>query len=389
MFTHPQRLFLHNLFVCTNIDVRDIEIKINDTTYEKFQAKIKILLDNEKKENRSEESVLPLSFIKFVKSSNDEVKKRKQLSPKDKNAKGKDYYLHECYKSILEVVKRLSQNDRLDKMNTEDHERIKKFETNVKYFFEETDLAVISYKTLERIFCVNGREYNSKQEEIILYLLEYIFPEITDTDEVRFLSHINEWTWDELIFRDIKSSSYQKPTNVDSLQCIKGLLQKLKKCGDSDYKQIGELLVQIYKELCRLHKTEVVIISSGKISIKTTEESHTVSPSLLPESTDSDALISSHIVAFLKWLPIVDKENVPPNIMSAVFEVTEEIQEEMCIRIGDQIKSSSFRKSKDNFFIREENDELRKLLISTMHKNPCLHTQFHDYIGVSNSNMKR
>ena len=136
MFTHPQRLFLHNLFVCTNIDVRDIEIKINDTTYEKFQAKIKILLDNEKKENRSEESVLPLSFIKFVKSSNDEVKKRKQLSPKDKNAKGKDYYLHECYKSILEVVKRLSQNDRLDKMNTEDHERIKKFETNVKYFFE-------------------------------------------------------------------------------------------------------------------------------------------------------------------------------------------------------------------------------------------------------------
>lgn len=97
-----------------------------------------------------------------------------------------------------------------------------------------------------------------------------------------------------------------------------------------------------------------------------------------------DVILSSHIINFMKWVPMLSDENPELDLMTSIDNIIAAIRDEVYDKIRKTkggVRSKAFINSRKSLFLRDNNVDLRKALIKAMYDEPGIHLQFNQFFG--------
>lgn len=363
------RLFVHNLFICCGISDKDFHTNLNQITYDIIKNKIdqaqKLLGATDCVEDA--ESLLSKSFFKKL----DEMKLYSTAE-----SKNKDYFLVSIYNEIWTTCKRIERRDlEKCKIPPSDINSLEEFRKCLNKLFYECGVESVSYKTLQQILKVSVTNYKKGQAHFVDFLLTNIFPRVDIPSSPGFLATLETHSWDELIFTDcsLATNDIHLPHNAVDFENIKYLFDELFDLSVSNYESIGNKLVEIYKKLtmCRLEDNNNAV-DDNKINA---ENSH----NLYSASGYDDSTLSTHIISFMRWIPIMSEEGDGFERMKFVERILDCIGDEVREKLRGRYTVQDFINSKTSLFIWDQNDDLRALLMHAMSHEQYFYKCFQEY----------
>ena len=188
--------------------------------------------------------------------------------------------------------------------------------------------------------------------------------------------------WGEVAFGDHEHQKMIKEIlkNDDRYEQVRKLLRKFHNMKSYDVEKIREVLVQVSTLLDNIYED----IRNDRI--KQDESNHTlIEYDYIEEEKISK--LHSHIVAFMRWIPMMSQDKLNEKMMESVDNVVDQIKVRACEIIDgktnlEKILSIYPSNWHDIIFMQEDGQELRRLLINAMYHNPDIRLQFQCFYGL-------
>lgn len=365
--------FLYNLFICCGGDYKTFVIDISNLVEDKIETLYKEVendIVNRKIEERNR-SIFSKEFHKFV-----------EKMENCKGGKNPQYCTFGFYKQIAKEGNLLQTS--LKKNSTRistDINTLKKFNELYNYFLDNCAEAV-NEKRLKDLFVKikDGKGLNKIQEGLFDFLLNYCFPNYRD-ERGGLLERINSESWEKVVFGDI---GHQRMTNNilqknQKYKHIHKLFDNFKNIKANEIDNIRANLVEISRLLDEIYRNEDFFNNEkdnnkSKIDMKQDNS--------IAENTISN--LHSHILAFMRWIPIIKQNESNEKIMESIDNIIEQINVQACEIIdGKECLKQMLKKypfnSCDSIFIQTNDEDLRKLLIKAMYNESYICILFQDF----------
>lgn len=373
----PCRLFVHNLFFYCNCQYEDLLDKLNDEVISEIQyciTRIRGLLSEKNCE-------LPNSFTRFVKNMNEKAEKKLNL----KLSKSPDHCLFKYLKQIRGVISHIESRkfcDTVTGCNTVACcTTLDEFERSFKVFHEDDDkCGTISLRNLRLLFDKNLPSYNKNQSDIISYLLINVFPKMKNpqgTSLIMLLEEVNPYCNIAFTDLELKISHDTTAWNTNDLTDIRQLFEELFDFKETQYQEIGNQFYKIYMELNKLYENMNTDSTNDLLSNNLSQ--HEMAKSQTAKITEYDSVISTHIMGFMRWIPMISADDYDIKLLISVENIIDIIRDKVLAEATKNCTKEKFFKNSHNLFLSEQNSSLRKLLISAMHNETLIHSQFHKY----------
>lgn len=364
------RLLVHNLFTCCGVDENYFHVNLNQITYDTIQmyiAQTNALLEKANNVDGAT-SLFPLDF----KNKLEEMKKAA-----DDGGKSRDYFLMSIFKTMQNAYYRISSfENKQPKPNVppSDIALLNEFKELLSQLFNFNGVESISYKTLHDVLSISEKGFVKKQDTFVRFLLGSIFPRIIVPPYDAFLNLLTGYTWEDFIVVDSKLTV--NDINMDELTGMALCYGELFDLKSTDYESIGKKLLELYDASlkCRLVSDEDLVPPN-----KNVKNSVEVQGPLIFD----DAAISTHIIGFMRWIPVIAEESDGLERMEFVEHVLDRIRNEVCEKIQERYAAKDFMEIKTNLFIQKENDDLRELLIRAMSHEQYFYRCFRKYYEVT------
>ena len=362
----PERLFIHNLIHCCGISTKKLCSDLNDLITEKIDFEINCLKTYAEEGNLT----LTYSFKKQTAAlySNSEKKHDR------KRQKNPDYVLLKCYNIIKDLADKYETDfmpsPTKPNINKEVIKYIDGFSDYIVHLIDEQNACAVSQRSLDSILEPYGNQYTPPQYELTQHIISKIIPNIFNSNRDTFLDFISYKNWKELITYDINTNK-----QVVFFSCSQNVMANKEKYFEEQFKnlfslnndesqQIGDILSNIHKRLKELYNNGVLTcIPNQQIS----EE-----PPVYDDTIDYDAIISSSIIGFMRWIPMISDEPKKDKFIECVQDIIEIIRPSAL----PQVKNA---KQSENIFLLNDNLELRKTLIGALCSNSYFQTLFNKY----------
>lgn len=369
MFYIPERLFLYNLVQCSNISIEKLCKDLDDSVNGNINVEIECLKNYIKKEKL----ILPKSFIKeFEKLKNNYISISQGNNTR--RPKNPDYFLIKWYYIIKDAVNKIEKDIRGTKEY--DGTIIDEINSYLGYFISEHDANAVSQKNFESILDPTGLPYKNNQNLLIQYLLSEMFPKITDLSNKSFLELLKTKNWEQFITYDIRKNKQVfffsgDPNVISEKNFLENEIRGLFEIDNDDYAKIGDKLLNIRKKLVLVYENGILTSASDNNSHKpplsNQEETYNSN-----SSTGYDSIISSNILAFMRWVPLLSDAPNDPRFLECIDAVIDTIRP----KVLEYIKSvPKFSQQNINIFLDDKNMELRKILFSTLCKDDYIRLQ--------------
>ena len=368
--------FLYHLFKCCGGNYQIFVDDIND----QIENKIAILY-NTIEEDFANRSITVGKWNVTTKNFHDFVE---QMEKNAKAKKNPSYCLFRFYNQIAKLNNHLlsSENHR-NVVTQEDKDIINRFQSAYKYFYDN-DAEAINIKRLKELLrrIKEGKMLSATQQEWFDFLLHERFPNFGD-ERRGLLERLKTKSWEEVAFGDLprRSIMVNALQNDDRFKQLKKLFNTLNRLKQGDIDNIRINLEKISNLLDEIYQMEDYLIDRiEKREVKT----NFIDSELFGE--DSDSELHSHIIAFMRWIPMLSQNEPDAKMMESVDNVIDEIKVQVAsILAGNNKLQTSLKKYPndcyDSIFVQSDGVELRRLLIGAMCQEPYIHSQFQGFYG--------
>lgn len=371
--------FLCHLFTCCGGDYDEFANTVNDQIERKIEEIYKEIYDDvsRRKIENSGRSIISSRFRKFVEG-------KEKCHENKKNPK---YCMLEFYKHIAKINQDLMlSSDICDTVIQSDIELLERFMAEFDYYRDRNAVAV-NKKRLQDFFkyLKEGKALNDDLEYLFDYLLKIFFPEFQSEHGENLLERIKFKPWEEAVFGNHKHHEFIKNTSKNDVRYEKiiNLFKNLNDATSGKTMDIRETLLEISNLLDGIY-----------YSIYNEQDQDESRINLIEEDSIEEGNISelhSHILAFMRWIPMMSQDKPNKKIMESVDNVIDQIR----VRAHEIIDSKDSLKQSlntyptschDIVFMQDDGIELRRLLIKAMccEHNICL--QFKYFYGEDISN---
>lgn len=380
----PERLFVCNLFNYCNISKEKLGLRINDLIQNDIGIKIEEIEMEINNPGNKCNQFFTTSFTKFVKEQ--EFLKRE---------KAPNYCLLTCYDELMHAVLSSKSNKR----RASDYEDIEQNRNLLKEYEEYIkaltfrDYAVISTRELQRLLEPCGGPYKSTQVKFISYLVKRVFPTLIIEENLLSLVCDN---WKNVIFYS-GTPLVQKiyiQANEDSAENVEEKLQnkfkEISKVPNADYEEVGRLFLEIFYYVKDQYH-------NGNLSFYQ-DVNNTITPKDQQGKTNTDnsyyydSMLSSHIIWFMRWLPIISEDYDSETLLITVSNIIESIRDSLFSSHNKEVAIKSLnRHPSENLFIYEnptlkvnhgenlsKSKEFRTLLFKALHDEPSVRLMVDD-----------
>lgn len=366
-FDDPYRGFVRNLGICSGKAVALIHDELcEDIALEITRLSNSIERDLNAGDIAGETCISPY-FKKFLDEK--EEKAPAMSNPGSRNSPYCIYEFFEWIEKLFEHVAYLKRNNKT--LNKGDVTEIQRFIKLLNQYQREFNAEVISTKNLERFFDKKGGKYNSRQSQIIAYLLKRVFPKMKKSGKP-FLASLLEMDFKQILYGNCKSGTILFEPHSPEAEEIEHLWNQMYDYSPHQYDVIGDALLSIYEKLTQM-------CDAGRLS-KISEyesvgsETNSEKEDLLSDPSQAQidtAKLSSHITAFMRWLPIID-DDTPNEIMALTLEFVERVSTQIKKQVNDELQknacSNDVLSDKKNLFL--ESEILREKLMHFMQRDP-------------------
>lgn len=361
--------FLCHLFACCGGNYTEFANAINDQIERSIEDIYEEVYDDMKHrtiENYGR-SIISKTFKKFV------AGKEKC----HKNSRNPKYCMLSFYKNIAKLNQELSSNER-NLILQSDIDLLQRFMIEFKYF-RDRDAVAVNEKRLKEFFksLKERGELSDDFEYLFDYLLRVFFPEYKNEHGETLLERIKYMPLEEMIFGNHEQHEFIKSVlkNDDRYEKIICLFTNLKDMASYNTENLKESLVEISNLL------DAVYYATYNEQIQDISRSNLIEQDSVEEEIFSE--LHSHILAFMRWVPMMSQDKPNKEMMESVDNVIDQIKEKACEIIDSK---EDLKRSLDTYpvnyhdivFMQDEGIELRKLLIKAMccEKNICLQFKY-------------
>lgn len=357
-FYIPERLFLYNLVQCCNISIEKLCTDLLDNVTYNIDHEIECL----KNYIKNKKFILPKHFKNVFYDLKDNYLSLSQGNI-TKRQKNKDYFLIKWYYIIKDVVNKIEQGAEtgiISDIKEEDVKILGEFNSYLNFFISKHNANAVSQKNLDSILNPVGLPYKKHQHPLIKYLLCEMIPKICDLNNKPFLELFRYKNWNEIITYDIKQNKQVIffSGNIEENRFYEKKIKEIFELENDNYPEIGDKLLSIHNKL-------VLDYENGFLS--SNPNGNTYNPNmntqkgemLLDTSTNYDSIISSHILAFMRWIPILSDAPTDYYFLECIDNIIDTIRPQAVEYIISDLK---FLQQNSNIFLDDKNIELRKSL---------------------------
>lgn len=379
----PERLYFNNLFSCCCCTPNELHTAINDQIVKDINEEMSLLEKSIKKYSRHEGgSLLPHHFIS---EANKLEKILSNLS--SNNCKGRYKLPDYCLIKYYNIIKRTNfiiekGNGNLSDVPSnqkKDIEIFENFSRCMQQLTSDLDAGAISEKNLQRFLKPCGIPYKNNQPGLILYTLKNVFPRFINSNGNTFSESIKNINWKDIIYKDIEKNEQkiyldEKSHSFSEIEAyFEEQFNKLIHTPEDNFKEIGNILVELYEKLVDLYKNDF-LSSQQNPNPRETDVNIEISDKNT-SMTEYDSILSSHILEFMRWLPMISSPPYQPELLQCIESVIDKIRN--YIIDNDDLKNKMLSNHQDNLFIGNSNVDLRKKLIFALHNDVYIHSCFH------------
>lgn len=366
--------FLYHLFICCGEDYKSFVTNISNEVENKIEELYRLVEKNAEKRKIEEDtwSTLPKNFRGFV----------QKMESWDKNKKP-EYCLFEFYTQIAALKQNFTNSTkRCDVVLQSDIDIIKKFRSMYDVFYENGTDAINEKRLRDLVKKLkNGKALNRKQEDIFIFLLNEVFPHYGN-ERGYFLEIIRSKPWKELAFGDlmhqeIVRSTMQEDDRYEEIEKAFNILYKVSPENTDEIKKrlvkISNLLDQVYENyFCNEIHQDVM-------------RNNSTEHDFCGERRDSQ--LHSHILAFMRWIPMVRQGERDEKMMESVDNVIDKIESQVCEIVADndslkQRLSTYPTSDHESIFLQTDGIKLRELLVDAMYHEKHINLLFQRFYGV-------
>jgi len=374
--------FLYHLFICCGGDYKTFVNEISnqiETKIEEIYASVKHEIAKRKPEQGSQHATTK-EFRQFV----ERMEKRKEKCEK-KNGKAPNYCMFEFYKQIAKLEQRLMSNETNNKALPTDIDIIHRFGFVFDYFNDYAE--AINDRRLKDLFrnIKYRKPLNNTQENIFNFMLNESFPNYVD-ERGGLLERMLSKPWKDLAFGNSKNNIFILKTlqNDKRYEQIEKLFNEFKKISSTDILSIRINLNKISNLLDDIYKPENYINYIDNLCEK--KNNLTEYDSVVEDVTVLQ--LHSHILAFMRWLPMISQDEPNEILMESVDNVIDKIKLQVCkiIDSNDDLGECLARYPTDfhdTIFVQANCKNLRKLLIEALSHESNIYFQFEHFYGVN------
>lgn len=367
--------FLYNLFVCCGENYQEFVSEINAQIEMKIEELYEEVHDsiNGKEIENSRRSVIPSRFRKFVE---EKERRHSKKSPK--------YCMIEFYKHIARLDQDLmSSANEWDTVIQSDVDILEKFKNEFD-IYRNKDAGAVNDKRLRDLFkkLKEWKRLNNDQEYLFDYLLKVIFPEYKNDLEESLLERIRFRPWEEVAFgsRDRQKIIKNILGEDDRYEQVHELFDKFNKLSSNDTNDIRKILIKISTLLDDIYED---IYDDNNVN-QDESRNKPIEYDSIEEGRISE--LHSHIVAFMRWIPMISQDK--PNVM--LMESVDNVIDQIKVRAYEIIDNENRLKESlstypaschDIIFMQDGGGELRRLLLNAMYHEPNICLQFKYFYG--------
>ena len=359
--------FLWYLFTCCGRDYDEFADAINDQVERKIEEIYKEVYDdvNRRKVENNGRSIIASRFRKFVEG-------KEKCHEKRKNPK---YCMLEFYKHISIINHDLMLlTNMCDTVIQSDIVLLERFIKEFDYYRDRNAVAV-NKKRLENFFkhLKEGEPLNGDLECLFDYPLNIFFPEYQNEHGENLLERIKYKPWVETVFGNHEQYEIIKNTlgNDARYEKIIDLFNDINDMTSSNIVDMRETLLEMSTLLDGIY-----------YAIYNEQTQDKSSDSLIEQDSIGEEIVSelhSHILAFMRWIPMMTQDKPNKDMMESVDNVIDQIKEKAykIIDCKEDLKRNLDTypaNYHDVIFMQDDGIELRRLLIKAMccEKNICL-----------------
>lgn len=367
------RLFVSYLFSCSGYDVDAFHEEITQITYDLIaqyvSSSIEMLRNCQNKNNQV--SLLPMAFIKettrLCESTELYEQEQEYGSVKKKQRKLPDYFLWNQHNQIKSAYQYVKRNIGKKEGTENDIVLLNKYKKMIDHKIVKFNASVASIKTLQGLLSPNGELPQKKNKKFIKFLLEEVFSRLKIAEGAEYAEStimLNvENGWEAVLLPKLRSES----------EVIEKLFKELFSLRTNDCEALGKKFVEIYDAFLEIDQSDDELCESRCIEKYCKDD----------DKYTNDAILSSHIIGFMRWIPLISDKDYSVELLCSVSEIIEVIRDKVAAKIDIQaIDSSESAHGNNNLFLEESNLDLRKLLIKAMHDDPHIHFKFHEFYGI-------
>lgn len=370
--------FLYHLFMCCGGDYKTFVIDISDQIENKIEEIYIAVQDNvmSRKIGESNRRATTKEFRQFV---------ERMEKCKEKEGKTPKYCMFGFYKQIAKLEQYLMSSGNHHNALQSDIDIMQRFRSVFDYYVEH-DAEAINDKRLRDLLenIRDGKTLSNIQEDIFNFILNESFPKYSD-ERGGLLERISSKPWEEVAFGDFTHCKIiiNAIQNDERYEQIKELFNNFdNKILTSDVFNIKKNLIKISRLLDEMYKFENYFDNKANYDEKKNN--------LTEYGSVEDGRVlqlHSHILAFMRWIPMMSQDEPDDKMMESVDNVIDQIKTQVCkiVASNDSLRKVLERypvECHDTIFTQSEGVELRKLLVDAMYHESEIHLQFQRFYGV-------
>lgn len=335
----PERVFVHNLYKYCNTGICTLYKKINTFINDDITIKTNEIETQIANWGDKGGQFFTSSFKKFV--------KEREFITKEK---APNYCLLQCYNILTHSVCDSMSSGRGASTLEENSNLLKEY---TKYIsdLKEKDFSIISTRELQRLLDPSGRPYKYTQLSFLSYLVKRVLPTLIEID--RFKNDCNDW--EHLVFYSGTPFVQRIFIQADKAKIEQKLNQTFKKISNihrDNYVGLGKLLYEIFCYIKEQYDKGNLGFNHNVNSLSTGNQQDNIN---VDNSYYYDSKLSSHIIWFMRWLPLISDDCDNENLLLIISNVIESIRASLYNSCNKEVIMESLnRNPSENLFIYED-----------------------------------
>lgn len=355
--------FLYRLFECCGGDYKEFVVEINSQIEDRIEEcykRVERAIESREKGDHGQ-NVTQKKFRDFVENMEKCMKKMN-----NKDTRQPQYCMFEFYRHIVTLESSLRFKKESYNISETDIDFIKRFES-VCWNFYARGSAAINEKRLRDILkrVKESRALTNKQEKMFSFLLNECFPNYAD-EQGYLIEKIKAKQWEKIAFGQAEHESIAKEGIQDSeYEKVKGLFDELIGISKTDVPKIKQILIKISELLDDIYRLKDDI--NDTVWNEDKENLSVQEPVEKVQASD----LHSHIMAFMRWVPMISQNKTDGKVMEALDNIIEKIQEQFNEIIESNVNLKKCIQTypanvQDSIFIQAGSMDLRRLLIEAI-----------------------
>lgn len=372
----PERILVYNLFEYYYLTRDKFYEKINGLIEEDINNKIEELIEKIKNSNDNLQFSFSNSFIRFVERvTTSEYKK----TP--------DYFLLNCYEALNgSTLVNKAKNNSTDKGNTKDEniKTLKQFSEYVEKLASDT-AGALSIRELNRLLTPKGKPYTRNQINFIGYLMKRVFPTVIEKHMLHQIC--NNWIKITFYSGVPLSQKIYIQNNDDYIENVEEYLDEkfkaISKAINTDNEKIGQLLWEVFTYVQHQYRNNKLGFCQDNTNTIIDKKSKMKEDYIY----NYDAKLSTHVIWFMRWLPLIPENFESKDLLSLVSNLIDVMRRSLFDDYNKEIAIEGLNRcANENLFIYEKDQsyshkvrEFRVLLLKTLYDDPSVKDMVEKY----------